>query len=252
MIFEKNFTLCLDKRGQLKNQCFHGGIYSVDPSLVKIDFSSNINPLGISKKVLAVIKKNFVKISSEYPDPECTDFKRSLIDHLNNLNEDVSFDCISVGNGANELIHNFAQSFVKNEVVIPVPTYCEYQVASKRMGAKINSVELKNWDFDADEIIHESKRSDAIFLCNPNNPTGLLSKSITKIIENTDSSKKILIDESFFDLIDAKHKTTSFIGKINEFKNIVVLRFNDKIIWAGRIETWLLCISSEYFKKIIS
>ena len=52
MIFEKNFTLCLDKRGQLKNQCFHGGIYSVDPSLVKIDFSSNINPLGISKKVL--------------------------------------------------------------------------------------------------------------------------------------------------------------------------------------------------------
>ena len=71
MIFEKNFTLCLDKRGQLKNQCFHGGIYSVDPSLVKIDFSSNINPLGISKKVLAVIKKNFVKISSEYPDPEC-------------------------------------------------------------------------------------------------------------------------------------------------------------------------------------
>ncbi|MGA8844967.1 MAG: histidinol-phosphate transaminase [Nitrososphaeraceae archaeon] len=248
MIFEKNFTLCLDKRGQLKNQCFHGGIYSVDPSLVKIDFSSNINPLGISKKVLAVIKKNLVKISSEYPDPECTDFKRSLIDHLNHLNEDVSFDCISVGNGANELIHNFAQSFVKNEVVIPVPTYCEYQVASKRMGAKINSVELKNWDFDADEIIHESKRSDAIFLCNPNNPTGLLSKSITKIIENTDSSKKILIDESFFDLIDAKHKTTSFIGKINEFKNIVVLRSMTKSFGLAGLRLGY-CVSHQSISK---
>ena len=204
------------------NQCFHGGIYSVDPSLVKIDFSSSINPLGISKKALGVIKKNFVKISSEYPDPECTYFKKNLISSY--FNEDISPDCISVGNGANELIHNFAQSFVKNEVVIPAPTYCEYQIASKRMGAKINSIKLKNWDFDADEIIKKSKKSDVIFLCNPNNPTGLLSKSITKIVENTDSSKKILIDESFLDLVESRHKTSSFVGKINEFKNIVILR----------------------------
>ena len=36
-----------------------------------------------------------------------------------------------------------------------------------------------------------------------NNPTGLVSsKSIKKIIENIDGSTKILIDESFIELID--------------------------------------------------
>ena len=38
--------------------CSHGGIYSVDPRLVKVDFSSNVNPLGISIMVANSIQKN--------------------------------------------------------------------------------------------------------------------------------------------------------------------------------------------------
>ena len=38
--------------------CSHGGVYSVNPSLVKVDFSSNVNPLGISKMALKSIQKN--------------------------------------------------------------------------------------------------------------------------------------------------------------------------------------------------
>ena len=40
--------------------CHHGGIHSVKNSnLVKIDFSSNINPLGISKKVIKSLNKKY-------------------------------------------------------------------------------------------------------------------------------------------------------------------------------------------------
>lgn len=72
--------------------CFHGGIYSVDPSLVKIDFSSNVNPLGVSKNVLRSIKKDLGSLSSSYPDPECKDLKKSLSDYLN-----IHRECINVG-----------------------------------------------------------------------------------------------------------------------------------------------------------
>src|SRR5919198_4813914 len=153
--------------------CSHGGIYSVDPRLVRADFSSNVNPLGISKKVLKSIQKNVYKLSSLYPDPKCIDLKKNL---LNYLNIGLDLECISVGNGATEIIHNFARAFVRNNVIIPAPTFCEYEIASRRMGADILFIPLKtDLTLDTEHIIEKAKNSDAVFLCNPNNPTGLLS-----------------------------------------------------------------------------
>jgi len=60
----------------IQYSCSHGGIYTVNPSLVKVDFSSSINPLGISKKVLNALRKNLPKLSSIYPDNENTILKK--------------------------------------------------------------------------------------------------------------------------------------------------------------------------------
>ncbi|MFZ0224072.1 MAG: histidinol-phosphate transaminase [Candidatus Nitrosopolaris sp.] len=199
--------------------CFHGGIYSVDPSLVKIDFSSNVNPLGVSKNVLRSIKKDLGSLSSSYPDPECKDLKKSLSDYLN-----IHRECINVGNGATEIIHNFARMFARKKVIIPSPSFCEYELASKRMGASIFLVPLQNLNLDADQIIEKAKGSDAIFLCNPNNPTGLLyRKLLKKIIERIDNSTKILVDECFIELVNESDRHT-MIRNIDEFDNLIILR----------------------------
>jgi threonine-phosphate decarboxylase len=199
--------------------CFHGGIYSVDPSLVKIDFSSNVNPLGVSKNVLRSIKKDLGSLSSSYPDPECKDLKKSLSDYLN-----IHRECINVGNGATEIIHNFARMFARKKVIIPSPSFCEYELASRRMGASIFLVPLQNLNLDADQIIEKAKGSDAIFLCNPNNPTGLLyRKLLKKIIERIDNSTKILVDECFIELVNESDRHT-MIRNIDEFDNLIILR----------------------------
>jgi threonine-phosphate decarboxylase len=203
--------------------CSHGGIYSVNPNLVKVDFSSNVNPLGISKKALKSIRKDAARLSSSYPDPECIDLKKSLLEYLD---IDLGSECITVGNGSVEIIHDFARAFVRNKVIIPAPTFCEYELSSKRSGAGILFVPLKNLTLDAELIIEKAKNFDAIFLCNPNNPTGLFSvKPIKKIIESIDSSTKILIDECFIEFTDDDdHHHHSLINKIKEFDNIVILR----------------------------
>lgn len=202
--------------------CSHGGVYSVNPSLVKVDFSSNINPLGISKEVLHALRKNLTKLSSIYPDNNHTTLKKKIIDYLGNP---LSQDSINVGNGATELIYNFVRSFVRRQVLIPSPTFCEYETASKRIGAKIKHVQLKNWKLDIDGILEKSKNSEAIFICNPNNPTGLFTYPlIEKLIEKIDESIKVLIDESFIEFVDDNKHPRTFIEKINEFQNIVVLR----------------------------
>jgi threonine-phosphate decarboxylase len=204
------------------NSCIHGGIYSVNPNLVKLDFSSSVNPLGISKVVLKSIHKNIDSLSSVYPDPDCRELKIGILEYLR---KDLNSEWINVGNGAIEIIHNFARAFVRNKVVIPAPTFCEYELASKLMNAQITFVPLQNLNIEADSIIEKAKDSDAIYLCNPNNPTGLLSSnSIKKILEYVKYPTVILLDESFIELVSNGGKCDSLVEKIEEFDNLVIIR----------------------------
>jgi threonine-phosphate decarboxylase len=199
--------------------CSHGGVYSVNPRLVRVDCSSSINPLGTPRKAVAAIQKNAGSLASMYPDPECRELKKSLARYLR-----VDPEWISVGNGAMEIIYWFAQAFAKSLVVIPAPTFCEYELASHKAGAQVIFVPLHDFKLDSDQIIENARGAGAVFLCNPNNPTGMLAnREIRKIIENVDSSTKILLDECFIELTDDPD-ASSMIGRIEEFDNLVILR----------------------------
>ncbi|MEP0825658.1 MAG: histidinol-phosphate aminotransferase family protein [Nitrososphaera sp.] len=200
--------------------CSHGGIYSVNPALVRVDCSSSVNPLGTPRKAIDAIQRNAKSLAPMYPDPECRELKDALSSYLH-----VDRDWISVGNGAVEIIYWFAQAFAKGKVVIPAPTFCEYELASQKAGARVTFVTLQDcFKLDADEIIEKAKGADAIFLCNPNNPTGTLATSeIKRIIENVDSSAKILLDECFIELVDDPD-ANSMVRRVQEFDNLVILR----------------------------
>lgn len=208
-------------RSKTMGACSHGGIYSVNPRLVRLDYSSSINPLGTPKKAIAAVKMSANSLVQTYPDPECRELKKSLSRYLG-----IDSEWFTVGNGAIEIIYWFAHTTtsVRGRVVIPTPTFCEYEVASQKVGAEVTLVPLNNFDLDADKIIEKARGADAVFLCNPNNPTGMLAtKQIMKIIENIDSSTKILLDECFIELADNPEANT-MIDQISEFDNLVILR----------------------------
>jgi threonine-phosphate decarboxylase len=206
-----------------RQDCAHGGVYSVDPTKVRLDFSSSINPLGISKSVLHEISKELQNLCTIYPDPFCGELKNSILDYLK-IGLDPSW--LLIGNGATELIHIFARTFLRKKVIIPSPTFCEYELSARRAGANVKFVPLKNWKLDTERILAESATScDAIFLCNPNNPTGILSsKSIRKIIEDAGSDIYIFIDECFIELVDDGDKKNSMIEMVTDHSNVVILR----------------------------
>ena len=199
--------------------CSHGGVYSVNPKLVKVDCSSSVNPLGTPNKAVAAIRQNARKLAPMYPDPQYRELKKGLSRYLR-----VDRECISVGNGAMEIIYWFAHAFAKSRVVIPAPTFCEYELASSKAGAEVSFVPMRNFNLEADKIIEKAKGADAVFLCNPNNPTGrLATRQIRKIIESVDSATKILLDECFVELVDDP-SANSMIGRIEEFGNLMILR----------------------------
>jgi len=207
-------------RNKAIGACSHGGVYSVNPCLVRLDCSSSVNPLGAPKKAIAAVKMNTNSLIQTYPDPECKELKKSISRYLG-----IDPQGINLGNGAIEIIYWFVcTTSVRGRVVIPAPTFCEYEVASQKVGAEVIFVPLHDFEVDADKIIEKAKDADAVFLCNPNNPTGMLAtKQIRKIIENIDSSTTILLDECFIELVDDPDANT-MIEQIKEFDNLVILR----------------------------
>lgn len=226
------------KRSYLKNEiddCLHGGLSSANNKYVKVDFSSNVNPLGASKNVLKVIKEKLDNLVSIYPDPKQDNICKKISDYFDNK---INPENISVGNGATELIHNFMSIQKNSNVVIPIPSFCEYELACSRNNSKITYVPL-NSDFqiDSDEIVKKARKSELVFLCNPNNPTGLLStKAIEDILNRIKESTIVFLDECFIELVSNYGKSNivpdliksgnrnSMTKYINDFNNLIILR----------------------------
>ncbi len=188
-----------------------------------IDFSTNVNPLGPSRKVVSTIKQNLSLISA-YPDPDSKEFKKAVGDYLQ-----IDEEFVVAGNGANELIHLFADAFVKkgDKVVIPIPTFFEYEFACDKNSATISYVDLDNLVFNPDSISGAmDKETKVVFVCNPNNPTGLLAKRdhIQKILDHAyNNNTLVMLDECFIEFVDEPERN-SFANAVNEYDNLVVLR----------------------------
>ena len=152
----------------------HGGIFSIkNPNEKIIDFSSNVNPLGCHPGVKKYLKKQLNQIHV-YPDSESSKLRSNL-----KWFTGMSTSQILVGNGSTEIIYNFCSTFVnkKSKVLIPCPTFSEYEKAAKFFGGTIISFKSLNLNKDLSKFIQKIPKHGIIFFCNPNNPTGeILSK----------------------------------------------------------------------------
>ena len=201
----------------------HGGPGSVDTphNTFLIDFSSSINPLGPPVSIVDALHRCITSIS-EYPDPTST----VLLDALSKYTKLFPTHLL-VGNGAAELIYNFAFAFITNNTpdLIPIPTFQEYEAASSLNGAHIEYFETMNLANNLDKFLECVPENGCVFLCNPNNPSGvLLSQSVIRTITQTAFSKStmVLLDECFIEM--TLNPNQSIISDVKTISNLVVLR----------------------------
>jgi threonine-phosphate decarboxylase len=189
----------------------HGGDVYGNLGRQLIDFSANMNFLGIPRSVLEAAYKG-VEMSINYPQQSNTGLIEKISDYYKRTGIIKSFDSSNfiVGNGAAEVIFDFMNVVKPRTVLIPVPTFYEYEHAIK---SQSEDVDIKRYYLDKDndfklneEIFgHITDRIDMVCICNPNNPTGkLIDKGfVTKIIEKCkENNTWIFIDESFMDMVD--------------------------------------------------
>ncbi len=174
--------------------------YGIDAAQI-IDFSANINPLGVSPAALMAIKDNLGSIE-HYPDPDCTELRQAFAENVGLPKENLV-----MGNGAVELVFILMHLIKPKQVLIPVPTFSEYKIAVTAAGGTVKSLPLdreENFVFDLEKIITQLNDVDAVFICNPNNPTGTLIKrqDLEVLLAHANKTGKwVIVDEAFMDFI---------------------------------------------------
>jgi len=157
---------------------------------------------------------------NRYPDPHQKKLKERIASIKNTDEQRIFF-----GNGSDEAIDLLFRAFCEpsvDEILITQPTYGMYAVSASINNVKINSVNLtSDFNLDVDATLKAiTSKTKIIFLCSPNNPSGNLLKheSIIHIIENFNGI--VVIDEAYIDFTSSP----SFIAKLNDYKNLVVLQ----------------------------
>jgi histidinol-phosphate aminotransferase len=215
------------KRGIARLQtCPHGGInytelkaLGIDPETI-MDFSVCTNPFMPPPGIKEIINNAPIE---QYPDSGATDLTQRLSESLS-----VPAENILVGSGTTELIRLIAIAYFRNSghVLLLEPTYGEYEVACQIVGTqtiKYRAKEEDNFTPKINDVVGLIRRHlpQAVFICNPNNPTGkyLSQADIEAILDAMDESLLIL-DEAYVTFME---KGWNSLG-LRKRNNVVVLR----------------------------
>ena len=188
-----------------------------------VDFSANINPSGLNKNVKNAMINALDKIE-KYPDISYFNLKKSISDY-----ENIDIKNLVLGNGAAEVIFNIIRGLKPKKVLLPAPTFSEYEEAVLSIDGSIEYYHLKEEDnFKLNnELINSLNESiDMIFICNPNNPTGVLTKNtfIEKLAKKgLETKTTIVIDESFLDFLNSEEEYTSKY-LLQKYENIIIIK----------------------------
>ena len=216
--------------GEEMTQPSHGGnVYKAAqeqgvPVEEIIDFSASINPLGPPTSVLRTIRSALKQIA-HYPDPDCQQLRQELSRRCG-----MDPDMILVGNGSSELIHLLPRALRIKSALIIGPTFEEYARALLEAGSVVQYVHAKReqrFRPPLPDVLERlsAKRSklDAVFLCNPNNPTGqvMSRRALCELAEVVERQQGwLIVDEAFIDYCQDQ----SIVSLLKEHPRMVLLR----------------------------
>ena len=166
----------------------HGGIKEAELRALGLrledclDFSASVSPLGPPEGVAEAIAA--VDLTA-YPDPRCLALTEAIAAH--HAGDGVDVSNVIVGNGSTEIIHLLTRAWIGSppagctpSALLLSPTYGEYEGAVRISGGTVTTLtatrcsEGFSWDTSAATAIIAAERPSLTFVCNPNNPTGVL------------------------------------------------------------------------------
>ncbi len=193
-----------------------------------IKLASNENPLGPSPKAMQAIEKEMSELAL-YPDGNGFELKKALA-----KKHDVDMDCITLGNGSNDVLVLLAEAYLTPEhsAIYSQYSFAVYPIAIQAVGAEHQMIAATPWESERPlgcdlpamkAAINDKTR--LIFIANPNNPTGsfLGKDELHDFIQSVPNDIIVVLDEAYLEY-SPKDERVDGSEWLKEFDNLVITR----------------------------
>lgn len=196
-----------------------------------VKLASNENPLGAGMAAVEAVRKSAAGIF-RYPDSDSSAFRRTAAKKLG-----VGPENIVAGSGSDELIEIIAKTFFEagDEIVVSKHAFIRYKMAAELMSAKAVEAPASGLGHDLEAMAAAvTRRTKAVFIANPNNPTGTYNtrfefERFMKNLERRGLSPIVVVDEAYFEYAAEFPDYPDASKYIPRYQNLVSLRTFSKI-----------------------
>ena len=192
-----------------------------------IKLSSNESPFLIPQTIKKKMQLNLNKLNL-YPDGDCLILKKAISDRYK-----INFNQIICGNGSDDILSLIGLAFSREscEIICNKYGFLYYPIIAHAVGAKVIFSNKNSLIVDENDIVKKvSKKTNIVFLANPNNPTGLIveKKRLVRMLEKIPSHVIVVIDGAYAEYVEEKGFSDG-LELVKSFPNIVVTRTFSKI-----------------------
>ena len=187
-----------------------------------IKLASNENPLGCSEAAKEAIRSTLTDVA-RYPDGGGFELRDALA-----KKHRVSADCVTLGNGSNDILDMIARVFLYpgRESLFSQYAFAVYPISTQAVGATIRMATASQYGHDLQamgELV--SKDTGVVWIANPNNPTGtrLRTDELRTFIESLSKSIIVVVDEAYAEYVDETDHPDASLW-LNDFPNLIVTR----------------------------
>jgi histidinol-phosphate aminotransferase len=203
-----------------------------------------------------VLDRNFVAgVAAEAAKK--VDLREYPLDQMNELYArlakyaGVSVKCVAVGSGSDQIIELLLSTLGGRRATVFSPTFSYFINRCKLHGIKVYQVPLEpDFTLDKKAFVKTAKRSDLIYLCSPNNPTGnqIDRQQMIEVVDSLED-KLVLIDEAYVDFADYSLSYDAI-----KRSNVIVLRTLSKAFGLAGARVGYMVSNGKFvkiFKSII-
>lgn len=197
------------------------------PAASIIKLASNENPFGPSPLALAAMQQALAGVNL-YPDGNAFYLKRKLAAKLG-----VEPANLVLGNGSNDIIEFIGHAVFAPGADVVVSQYCFaiYPIVTKLFGANLITVPAKNYGHDLPAMLRAiTPQTRAVFVANPNNPTGTFAarEEVIQFINDVPSHVLVVMDEAYIEFLDHPLDLSALVRSAAR-PNLILLRTFSKI-----------------------
>jgi histidinol-phosphate aminotransferase len=187
-----------------------------------IKLNANENFYGCSKKVLKSIKENS-NSASYYPN-----YTPEKLENIIAKKHNINTTQVAVGAGSVRIIDGILQSLIKQneEIILFENSFIAYYQLADIHNIKYKLAKQTNYKCELKNILPLiNKKTKAVFIANPNNPTGTIitHQELKDFLKAIPKNIFVIIDEAYIEFVSNKHVANP-LSLLKGNKNLIIIR----------------------------